>query len=132
MQIVCPSCTTAYYVQPATLGPTVRSVRCVRCRTVWFAALSREPVETAVAVEDDQAVTDKPAADENSIDWSWPPVPTREFKMEYGDRVIGQLEPGTEGRTKLGMTLWDCRAQYRLPNGQLKWRFWLHPDGAGR
>jgi predicted Zn finger-like uncharacterized protein len=38
MQIVCPNCETAYQVDPSSVGPTGRSVRCARCRTVWFAA----------------------------------------------------------------------------------------------
>jgi len=37
MQIVCPNCATPYQVEPASLGATGRSVRCVRCRAVWFA-----------------------------------------------------------------------------------------------
>ena len=38
MQIVCPHCETSYQVDPSSVGPTGRSVRCARCRTVWFAA----------------------------------------------------------------------------------------------
>jgi predicted Zn finger-like uncharacterized protein len=38
MLIVCPSCTTTYQVKPASLGASGRSVRCARCRAVWFAA----------------------------------------------------------------------------------------------
>jgi predicted Zn finger-like uncharacterized protein len=38
MQIVCPNCTTSYQVEPSSLGPAGRSVRCARCQTVWFAA----------------------------------------------------------------------------------------------
>ena len=38
MQIVCPNCETSYQVDPSAVGPTGRSVRCTRCRTVWFAA----------------------------------------------------------------------------------------------
>jgi predicted Zn finger-like uncharacterized protein len=37
MLIVCPSCATSYQVDPASLGGSGRSVRCARCRTVWFA-----------------------------------------------------------------------------------------------
>lgn len=37
MQIVCPNCATSYWVEPASLGAAGRSVRCVRCRSVWFA-----------------------------------------------------------------------------------------------
>jgi predicted Zn finger-like uncharacterized protein len=37
MLLVCPNCATSYRVEPAALGATGRSVRCVRCRNVWFA-----------------------------------------------------------------------------------------------
>jgi predicted Zn finger-like uncharacterized protein len=37
MLIVCPNCATSYRVEASSLGPTGRSVRCVRCRNVWFA-----------------------------------------------------------------------------------------------
>jgi predicted Zn finger-like uncharacterized protein len=37
MLIVCPSCATSYDVEPASLPPTGRQVRCVRCRKVWHA-----------------------------------------------------------------------------------------------
>lgn len=37
MLIVCPNCATSYRVEPASLGGAGRSVRCVRCRSVWFA-----------------------------------------------------------------------------------------------
>ncbi len=38
MQITCPNCQTSYQVDPSSVGSTGRSVRCARCRTVWFAA----------------------------------------------------------------------------------------------
>ena len=38
MQITCPNCQTSYQVDPSSVGETGRSVRCARCRTVWFAA----------------------------------------------------------------------------------------------
>jgi predicted Zn finger-like uncharacterized protein len=45
MQIVCPNCTTPYQIATTAVGENGRSVRCVRCRTVWFAA----PLATAMA-----------------------------------------------------------------------------------
>lgn len=36
MQIVCPACSTNYQIAPAAIGPSGRSVRCVRCQDVWF------------------------------------------------------------------------------------------------
>jgi len=45
MLIHCPTCATSYDVKPSSLGAAGRSVRCVRCRTVWFAtARPPEPV----------------------------------------------------------------------------------------
>jgi predicted Zn finger-like uncharacterized protein len=45
MLIHCPTCATSYEVKANSLGTAGRSVRCVRCRTVWFAnARPPEPV----------------------------------------------------------------------------------------
>ena len=49
MLIVCPNCATSYDVDVATLRPNGRQVRCVRCRTVWQAELSRADKLTAAA-----------------------------------------------------------------------------------
>jgi predicted Zn finger-like uncharacterized protein len=51
MKIICPSCQTSYDVSAASLGDGGRSVRCVRCRNVWFATAEPEPpaAETADA-----------------------------------------------------------------------------------
>src|SRR5271167_4457187 len=40
MLIVCPSCTTAYRIDLSALGAAGRSVRCARCRHVWFTSLA--------------------------------------------------------------------------------------------
>jgi predicted Zn finger-like uncharacterized protein len=37
MLIVCPTCATSYMIDPASLGPSGRTVRCVRCKATWFA-----------------------------------------------------------------------------------------------
>lgn len=53
MLIVCPQCAMSYELGPQALGTTGRSVRCARCRTVWFAentaAALAEPVGAPVA-----------------------------------------------------------------------------------
>jgi predicted Zn finger-like uncharacterized protein len=49
MLIVCPQCATSYKVEQAALGATGRTVRCVRCRNVWFTP-AVTPVLEAVAV----------------------------------------------------------------------------------
>ncbi len=37
MLIVCPSCATSYMIDPASVAPAGRTVRCARCRKTWFA-----------------------------------------------------------------------------------------------
>lgn len=49
MLIVCPHCATSYEIKTASLGDEGRSVRCVRCQTVWFAAAREAVLETAGA-----------------------------------------------------------------------------------
>jgi predicted Zn finger-like uncharacterized protein len=46
MLITCPSCSTAYRVDPSSLGADGRQVRCARCRTTWLAT-----AESAVPAE---------------------------------------------------------------------------------
>lgn len=50
MLIVCPSCATSYQIEPASVGPTGRMVRCARCRATWFASAPRpeSPVDAFV------------------------------------------------------------------------------------
>jgi predicted Zn finger-like uncharacterized protein len=37
MLIVCPTCATSYMIDPTSVGPTGRAVRCARCKATWFA-----------------------------------------------------------------------------------------------
>lgn len=62
MLIVCPSCATAYDVQPPSLLPDGRQVRCVRCRTIWQAEPRRERlVAAAQALAPERAPAEVPA-----------------------------------------------------------------------
>ena len=47
--IVCPSCATSYMIDPASLGPSGRAVRCARCKSTWFAGGPQEKVAGFVA-----------------------------------------------------------------------------------
>ncbi len=49
MQIVCPNCATSYRLDSSALGSSGRSVRCVRCRSVWFADNSTNLLEVAAS-----------------------------------------------------------------------------------
>jgi predicted Zn finger-like uncharacterized protein len=41
MLVVCPNCATSYQVEPRALGPGGRTVRCARCKNLWFATMPR-------------------------------------------------------------------------------------------
>ena len=55
MLIVCPNCATSYQVEPSSLGATGRSVRCVRCKKVWFASNTEAMAAIALSHHRDMA-----------------------------------------------------------------------------
>jgi predicted Zn finger-like uncharacterized protein len=55
MHLVCPKCATSYQLDATTVGATGRSVRCTRCKNVWFAAASDLQPVTADAARDEAA-----------------------------------------------------------------------------
>ena len=61
MQLVCPKCQSSYSVADNALGESGRSVRCVRCKHVWFAKPEVAMAE-AVAQAVDHAPADPPNA----------------------------------------------------------------------
>ena len=61
MLISCQNCATSYQVDPSSLGPAGRSVRCVRCQRVWFAANSMALAEIAQAHRADLAALSAPS-----------------------------------------------------------------------
>ena len=46
MHIVCPHCTTSYAIQPSSLGPNGRTLRCSRCKETWV-AYPESPIKEA-------------------------------------------------------------------------------------
>jgi predicted Zn finger-like uncharacterized protein len=60
MQLACPACDTAFYVDPAALGAEGRTVRCARCRHTWFARAEDLVPEAVLA---DSAADGQPEAE---------------------------------------------------------------------
>jgi predicted Zn finger-like uncharacterized protein len=56
MLISCQNCATSYQVDPSSLGATGRSVRCARCKRVWFAANTTAFTQIADAHRADLAI----------------------------------------------------------------------------
>ena len=48
MLIVCPNCATSYMIDPTTVGPAGRMVRCARCKSTWFAGATKTGVDAFV------------------------------------------------------------------------------------
>ncbi len=51
MLIVCPSCATSYLINPDSVGPGGRAVRCARCKTTWFATAPKKTSSVAAFVD---------------------------------------------------------------------------------
>ncbi|MXN64859.1 thioredoxin [Stappia sp. GBMRC 2046] len=45
MKIICPNCSTAYDIEPESLGESGRQVKCTRCENRWHASPDDDPVE---------------------------------------------------------------------------------------
>jgi predicted Zn finger-like uncharacterized protein len=69
MQITCPNCQTSYQVDPSSVGSTGRSVRCARCRTVWFAANTAALSEIAASHQAEMAQFAPVSAAEAQAPW---------------------------------------------------------------
>lgn len=78
MLITCPNCTTSYRIEPSSLGTAGRSVRCVRCRSIWFAAAPPEP---------------SPAVDAAVVDWTAPLSADQTFAAAPGPAEPFQDQP---------------------------------------
>jgi predicted Zn finger-like uncharacterized protein len=72
MQIVCPNCATAYQVEPSSVGASGRSVRCARCRTVWFAASTDALSEIAESHRAEMAQFAAASGDAGPESWPQP------------------------------------------------------------
>jgi predicted Zn finger-like uncharacterized protein len=112
MLIVCPTCATSYNLEPASLGPNGRQVRCVRCREVWHAELNHrdkllaaadalgpvrrvvEAATQAVADEADSAPRHKAfAAAASEAEWPRPPA---DAGPAYGDGEAEVVPPAAD------------------------------------
>ena len=97
MLIVCPNCATSYMVDPAATGPAGRIVRCVRCKTSWFAGGPKPKPAVADFVDD---VIAEAEARENSPASSPPLPPTPSIAADdddFGDESHQPLRQA-EGR----------------------------------
>src|SRR4030088_729653 len=72
MQIVCPNCETSYQVAASAMGTSGRSVRCARCRTVWFATDTSALLEIAASHRAEMARFATPSGTDEGSEWPAP------------------------------------------------------------
>jgi predicted Zn finger-like uncharacterized protein len=76
MLIVCPSCATSYMIDPASVGPTGRAVRCARCKTTWFAGGPKTAPEVTAFVDGVIAEAEAQSAGSSSAGSPYKPADT--------------------------------------------------------
>ncbi len=58
MQVTCSQCGARYAVDPAAIGPTGRTVQCVRCSHRWFETVKAAPAASPIPPPDVRPVPD--------------------------------------------------------------------------
>jgi predicted Zn finger-like uncharacterized protein len=97
--IVCPNCATSYRIDPASLGPGGRTVRCARCKTTWFAGWQKpapnesafvEGVIAEVEAESGAAAAQQPPPQAEPAAESWADA------EEAGEQAPAEASPAEE------------------------------------
>jgi predicted Zn finger-like uncharacterized protein len=92
MLIICPNCTTAYWVETAALG-TGRLVRCVRCRNVWFA---RDPAGLIAIAESHRSDLEELAGVPIAVTALGEAMPEAPAEAAEGGAVADMERPGDD------------------------------------
>ena len=58
MQVTCPQCGARYAVDPLAIGPTGRTVQCVRCSHRWFETIKAAPAASPIPRPAERPVPD--------------------------------------------------------------------------
>src|SRR4051812_45327057 len=100
MLITCTNCATSYQVAAASLGPTGRSVRCARCKQMWFAANTEALADVADAhradldvIAEAPPIPDSPAPDQHFVPDPGVPPETGPADQAFGSDA-GTSAPG--------------------------------------
>jgi predicted Zn finger-like uncharacterized protein len=106
--IVCPDCATSYMVDPASLGPEGRTVRCARCKSTWHAGGPQEKVASFVTnviaeaeAEADESIPhrrtgapDDSGAEPDVTASAFPTEPTHDEPPPLHDEAPSLVPPG--------------------------------------
>lgn len=130
MQVTCSNCGARYAVDPAAIGPTGRTVQCVRCNHRWFQesaapSTGKPPADTEAGPAAPVAVPDfviRPSTPGAGLPALTTPPPR---KTNWGTWIAFAIVFGV----LFGGAGYAYRAEIkaRLPES---WRSLLHPKGA--
>ena len=90
MQVTCPQCGARYAVDPAAIGPTGRTVQCVRCSHRWFETVKAAPAQVRAWFTQNLE----------------PAFSTLEVANERGERVdqgVTQPDPGSPAALRIAL-----------------------------
>lgn len=120
MQLICPSCHTAFRIEPAVLGAEGRSVRCARCRTTWFARPEDLlPAAEFVVAEAEASMPAESFAAPEPAEMPLPQIVTVDDTVMVEVDESPPLAPGASGTTDTSMLA-------TAGSGKASDPFWIH------
>jgi predicted Zn finger-like uncharacterized protein len=114
MLISCPKCTTSYRIEPAALRPVGQSMRCLRCRHVWYRANTQALTSIARQYRSDVAAyaTDPGPSDHHMAPTHEAVVIEADFRLKTYDRY----KPGPDRSETVDGLDSDSPEQDATPN----------------
>jgi predicted Zn finger-like uncharacterized protein len=125
MQVTCPQCGARYAVDPAAIGPTGRTVQCVRCGHRWFETVKAAPAASPLPPPGERPVPDFVIRPQSHYSAGLPAISPPRRTVHWGRWIAAAavliLAMGAAAFT------WRDEIRDRLPPG---WSAFLSLDGA--
>jgi predicted Zn finger-like uncharacterized protein len=125
MQVTCSQCGARYAVDPAAIGPTGRTVQCVRCSHRWFETVKAAPAASPIPAPDVRPVPDFVIRPQSQYSAGLPAISPPRRTVHWGRWIAAAaVLILVVGATAFA---WRDEIRDRLPPG---WSAFLSLDGA--
>jgi predicted Zn finger-like uncharacterized protein len=125
MQVTCPQCGARYAVDPAAIGPTGRTVQCVRCSHRWFETVKAAPAASPLPPPGERPVPDFVIRPQSHYSAGLPAISPPRRTVPWGRWIAAAaVLILVVGATAFA---WRDEIRDRLPPG---WSAFLSLDGA--